>query len=146
MSSNLSGLLSLIEEMPAYRRLLVELEAETGSSRAAVLEAARPYVTAAAYRKLNLPLLVITAQPERAREMAEQLAVWLGREVGLLLEPELLPYQRVATDSSTELDRIEALAALAGKKFSDEPPLLVASVAAFTQKVASYDDFISNWH
>jgi transcription-repair coupling factor (superfamily II helicase) len=146
VSSDLSGLLSLIEEMPVYHRLLAGLEVEAGSSRAVVLEAARPYVTAASYRKLNLPVLVITAQPERAREMAEQLAVWLGREVGLLLEPELLPYQRVATDGSTELDRIEALAALAGKKFSDEPPLLVASVAAITQKVASYDDFISNWH
>jgi transcription-repair coupling factor (superfamily II helicase) len=146
VSSDLSGLLSLIEEMPAYRRLLAELEAKAGSSRAAVLEAARPYVTAATYRKLNLSVLVITAQPERARELAEQLAIWLGREVGLLPEPELLPYQRVAMDSSTELDRIEALAALAGRKPSDEPPLLVASAAAFTQKVASYNDFISAWH
>jgi transcription-repair coupling factor (superfamily II helicase) len=146
VSSNLSGLLSLIEEMPAYRRLLAELEAKKGSSRAAVLEAARPYVTAATYRKLNLPLLVITAQPERARELAEQLAAWLGREVGLLPEPELLPYQRVATDSSTELDRIEALAALTGKKTADEPPLLVASAAAFTQKVNPHDEFVSAWH
>jgi len=145
MSSNLSGLLNLIEEMPAYRRLLAELEAKTGSSRAAVLEAARPYVTADAYRKLNLPLLLVTAQPERARELAEQLGIWLGRDVGLLPEPELLPYQRVATDSSTELDRIEALAALAGKKLCDEPSLLVASAAAFTQKVASYDEFVSAW-
>ena len=87
MSSDLSGLLSLIEEMPVYHRLLAGLEVEAGSSRAVVLEAARPYITAAAYRKLNLPVLVITAQPERAREMAEQLAVWLGREGGLLLEP-----------------------------------------------------------
>ena len=56
---NLSGLTSLIEEMPAYRKLLDELEEREGKPRAVLIEAARPYLTAALYKDLQLPVLII---------------------------------------------------------------------------------------
>ena len=99
---SLRGLLPLIEEMPAYRRLLAELESEKGSRRVVVLEAARPYLIAALYHHLKRPLLLITSQPQRGRHLAEQLSMWCHRPViKLLPEAELLPYQQAISDSST---------------------------------------------
>ncbi len=141
----LSGLLQLIEETPAYRRLLAELRG--ASSRAVVLEAAKPYLIAAVYHSLGLPVLVVTSQPERAKELAEQLSIWCrSARVGRLPEPELLPYQRAISDSSTELERIRALSALAANQSDSGVPLIVASAPALMHKVASYSDFISAGH
>ena len=73
MQLNLTQLLHLIEEMPAYRRLVDELGQKNGSARVAVLDAAKPYLIAALYQSLHLPMLVVTAQPENCKRLYEQL-------------------------------------------------------------------------
>ena len=49
--------------------------------RVAVPDAARPYVAAALYHGLRLPVLVVTARPESARKLHEQLATWAARKL-----------------------------------------------------------------
>jgi len=146
-----TNLLHLIEEMPAYRRLVDELEQKRASPWAAVLDAAKPYLIASLYHHLSIPILIVTAQPENSRKLYEQLLTWCSSDaVKLFPEPEALPYERIASDTSAELERLQALSAMAGIGDNNtsikSPPLVVASATAFMQKVTPYDDFTGTSH
>jgi transcription-repair coupling factor (superfamily II helicase) len=114
---NLSLLLSLLKEMPAYRQLVGELSAAKDEHKAVILDAAKPYFIAALYDELNLPLMVVTAQPESARKLHEQLRAWCSPSVELHRLPELdfLPYDsyRLSAISYQMLERLRALSTLA---------------------------------
>ncbi|MBI2329157.1 MAG: transcription-repair coupling factor [Chloroflexi bacterium] len=152
MELNLTQLLYLIEEIPAYRRLVDELGQKNGRSRVAVLDAAKPFLIAALYQSRQRPMLVATAQPEDAKKLYEQLLVWCpANPVKLFPEPDALPYERVASDNSTEMVRLQALSALAnvagdGEVTTKTPPLIVTSAAALMQKTAPYRDFTAVGH
>jgi transcription-repair coupling factor (superfamily II helicase) len=146
MSLNLGQLLHLIDDIPAYRRLVAELQQSNGSTRAAVLDAAKPYLIAALCRSLQVPVLMVTAQPENSKKLYEQLSTWSDFQVKLLPEPDALPYQRVASDTSAELERLQVLSALANIEPTADAPLVVASASAVMQKTASYNDFTSACH
>ncbi|MEK7353314.1 MAG: DEAD/DEAH box helicase, partial [Chloroflexota bacterium] len=149
---DLSKLLSLIEEMPAYRRLVDELEKKGDTSRAAVLDAAKPYLIAALHQRLTVPMLIVTSQPESSRKLYEQLLAWCPSiDIKLFPEPESLPYEFVATDTSSEMERLQALAALANIGGDDNAstkgsPVIIASAAAFMQKVTPFSEFTSAAH
>jgi transcription-repair coupling factor (superfamily II helicase) len=102
--------------------------------RAGVPDAAKAAFTAALLRKRDRPSLVIVAKAARARELADELAAWLGPEgagrVRLCPERDALPYERGAPDPWETQARLDALAALAG----DAPSVVVASVAAVGQR------------
>ncbi len=144
---DLTGLLHLIKEMPAYRQLVDELEQENGSGRAAVLDAAKPYLIASLHQRLSTPMLIVTTQPEDSKKLYEQLLIWCpSMDVKLFPEPEALPYEFISSDTSTELERLQVLSAMANIAGDENttttgPPLIIASAAAFTQKVTPYSDF-----
>jgi len=144
---DLSQLLSLIELMPAYERLLEELPGNRDGT-VQVLSSAKPYLLAALYESLRLPMLVVTAQPESCKKLHEQLLNWCpSRQVRLFLEPDVLPYERLASDVTTELERVQVLTSLAGGDADDaRPPLVIASVPALLGKVPSQHDFASTGH
>ncbi len=144
---NLTQLLPLIEEMPAYRQLVDELKQPDGSTGVAVLDAAKPYLIAALYHRQRLPMLVVTAQPENSKKLYEQLLTWrASTRVKLFPEPDALPYQRIASDTSTELERLQVLSALAKIEPTPDPPLVVTSAPAIMQKITPYRDFTSTGH
>ena len=147
MQLNLTQLLHLIKGMPAYCQLLEELKQRKDSTMAALLNAAKPYFIAALYQDLKLPMLIITAEPENSQKLREQILAWCGSsQAKFFPEPDALPYQHIASDTSTDLERIQALSALAGSEPTVEPLIIVASAPALMQKVASYNDFTSAWH
>ena len=152
MQLDLTQLLSLIEEMPAYRQLIDELERKNGNTRVAVLDAAKPYLIAALYQSRHRPMLVVTAQPENSKKLYEQLLVWCAsNQVKLFPEPDALPYERIASDNSTEMERLQALSALANVAGGDDttataPPLILVSAPAFMQKTARHSDFTAASH
>jgi len=147
MPLNLTQLLSLTEEMPAYHQLVQELLGQNNNIKVAVLDAAKSYLIAALYHTRRLPMLVVTAQPENSRKLHQQLLTWCNStQVKLLPEPDALPYQRVTADTSAELELIEVLSALINQNEPANPPLVVASVSAFMQKTTPYSDFISTCH
>ena len=147
MQLDLTQLLYLIEEMPAYRQLVAKLRQTNGSPRAAVLDAAKPYLIAALYHSLKRPIFVVTAQPEDGKKLYEQLLTWCrSRQIKLLPEPDSLPYQRVASDTSTELERLQVLSALANIEPTADAPLVVASAPALMQKTTRYSDFTAACH
>ncbi|MBN1136071.1 MAG: hypothetical protein JXM73_05775, partial [Anaerolineae bacterium] len=152
---NLSGLLPLIQDVPAYRRLVDEIEGRTPAEARdperglGVIGAARPYLTAALYRQLRRPIVLLTARAERVMQWAEQLRVWTdSRSIYAFPEPDALPYERVPWARETICDRLAALTALvtwkdAERKEADgpEPPLVVASARAVMHKTLPLREF-----
>ena len=114
---DLSCLLSLLKDVPAYKHLAGELRTAKGEHRAVILDAARPYLIAALYEQLNSPFMVVTAQPETARKLHEQLRVWCSASAELHRLPELdfLPYDKsqLSALSYQMIERLRALATLA---------------------------------
>jgi transcription-repair coupling factor (superfamily II helicase) len=143
----LTRLLHLASEMPAYPQLINRLnQPDATSTTASVLDAAKPYLIAALHKKLGLPLLLVTSQPEDAKKLYGQISAWLGPDtVNLFPEPDTLPYQGVASDTATELERIRILAATANRGATG-PPLIIASAPAIMQKVVSFSDFTRASH
>ena len=134
---DLSRLLDLIEDTPAQRQQLY-------GKGLILLDAAKPYLIAALYRGWRRPVLVATARPEHAKKLAEQLSTWTGTVVSAFPEPDALPYERVASGPSTELDRLRVLSALASCGTDEKPakpPLVVASAPALMTKMPSFTDF-----
>ena len=122
---NLSCLLSLLRELSAYRELAGRLSTAKGEHRAVVLDAARPYLLAALYEDLKVPLLVITGQPEGARKLYEQLRAWCPSWAELRRLPELdfLPYggSQLSAVSYQTVERLRTLAALAQYQRAPSP-------------------------
>jgi len=147
---NLSPLLSLIQEMPVYRHLVRELSTAEGEHKATILDTAKPYLIAALYKELNLPLMVVTGQPESARKLHEQLRVWCSPATELHRLPELdfLPYDNAQPSavSYQMMERLRALATLALYEESDKPPVVVASALAIMNKTMPKRDFATACH
>ncbi len=145
---DLSQLLHLIEEMPAYRQLLSELlQRSKDDIRVGVLDVAKPYLIAALYQSLHLPMMVVTAQPETGKKLYEQILTWRGcGQVMLFPEPDALPHERIASGTPTELERLQVLSALADRVGEQNAPLIVASAPALMQKVTPYGDFTAAHH
>jgi transcription-repair coupling factor (superfamily II helicase) len=147
---NLSCLLSLLKEMPAYRQLVGELSTVKGEHKAIILDAARPYLIAALYEELDLPFMVVTGQPESARKLYEQLRVWCfpSAEVHRLPELDFLPYDssQLSAISYQMMERLRALTTLAFYEESDKPPLIVTSALAIMSKIIPQRDFVAACH
>ncbi len=144
---DLSQLLHLIEDMPAYRQLVEELKQQNGNTKTVVLEAAKPYLIAALYKSLRLPMVVVTAQPEKCQKLHEQLLTWSDSSGAKLFpEPDALPYERIASDTSTELERVQVLSALADINGGENTPLVVASAPALMQRTTPHSLFTSACH
>ena len=169
---NLSGMLSLLEDIPSYRELIEDLRAQDTAQRSlpstlypltlSVLSAARPYLIAALQRDLDRPLVVVTARPEQANQLHSQLCLWSARPESVLLfpQPNALPYERIAWNIETIQQRIQVLATLLqvkGKGGNEEkdddspsfpsfPPIIIASARALMQKTIPLRQFRAGVH
>jgi transcription-repair coupling factor (superfamily II helicase) len=148
---NLSGLLSLLEGVPAYQQFVDTLREQAGAQDSVVrvqglglISPARPYLLAALYRQLRRPVLLLTARAERVSYWTEQLRVWTDSSAILSFpEPDALPYERVPWARETISDRLSVLSALLRHRpdGTEDPPLIVASARAFMQKTLPVREF-----
>ncbi|MFH1924910.1 MAG: transcription-repair coupling factor [Chloroflexota bacterium] len=141
---DLTRLLSLIEDMPAYGQLIIAGPHQVQGRGLVLLDAAKPYLIAALNRQWQQPILVVTAQPGHAKKLSEQLSAWTSTAVRVFPEPDALPYERVTSDATTELERVRVLSMLANCQMGEEPaepPLIIASAPALMMKTVSYHDF-----
>ena len=166
---NLSGLLSLIENIPSYHELLEGLRSRDTAPRSqphpltlSLLSSARSSLIAALQRDLSKPLVVVTARPEQAHQLYSQLRFWSASPESVLLfpEPNALPYEHIAWAIETIQQRIQVLATLlqdlqlptsnpstelrAG--FQLLPPIIVASARALMQKTIPVSEFQAGVH
>jgi len=151
-SVNLSCLIPLVKEVPAYRQLIDDLTEKAGQHRVAVLGAAQPYLVAALHQELPLPMLVMVSSAEDARRFYEQLLVWCNDQSRIILfpEPDALPYERLAPDSFVQQQRLQALASLAEARRKSAPdtqfPLVISSAAAVARKTIPCSEFVAASH
>jgi transcription-repair coupling factor (superfamily II helicase) len=147
---NLSPLLSLLLEMPVYRQLVHELSTTEGEHKVAILDTAKSFLIAGLYEELDLPLMVVTGQPESARKLHEQLRAWCSplAELHRLPELDFLPYDNspLSAVSYQMMERLRALATLALYEESDKPPLVVTSALAIMNKTMPKRDFATACH
>ena len=143
---DLRGMLKLVEELPLFNKLLSDLRSGSADVPVEVIEMAKPFLIAAIHNELKQPFLVVTSQPEKARQLYEQLLNWcLPDDVAILPEPELLPYQRAVPDALAQQERLNALSVLCGKKPASEAPLVVTAVPSLISKVVDYGAVTSSW-
>ena len=143
---NLSRLLNLINELPAYDGLVAELR-QAKTAKADAIEAARPYLIAALNQTLKRPIVVITAHAEESRRLYDQVSIWLGSaDIKLMPEADTLPYERIVSDMPTALERLHVLSALVNAQKDKKPPLAVIPATALIQKTASFGTFAAAFH
>ncbi len=97
----------------------------------AILESARPTVSAFLASRLGCSLLLVTGQPHRAEHLAADLAPWLDIPVELFPSFESLPYERLATNKETLARRQTVV-----NRLANEPIAVVASARALLQTVS----------
>ncbi len=154
---NVSGLLDLLDQIPAFEQLAGALSAEGGAAGLLPLDlvkGTRPPVVAQLYRRVAAPrpapILLLTAKVDTANLWHQSLETWLppGNRLLRLPEPTPLPYDRGPWSDRTRLGRLSVLAGLIGGQHplipATEPPLLVvSSIRAFLQKTLPKRRFIA---
>ncbi|MBI3536485.1 MAG: hypothetical protein HY070_02815, partial [Chloroflexi bacterium] len=127
---NLNGLLPLIESATEFQALTRAVRDHSTTSAAAI-ESARPAILAALAQNLSAPILVLTPRAERAKQIAEEIAIWSRENIShLFTEPDPLFFERIAWSADTISARLAALSALA----LERAPIVVASIRALMQK------------
>lgn len=143
---NLTSLLDAVRRTTSYRRVVDSLRDPGGGASALtqaweLLGAARPAVLASLHMDWPGPILVLAAQPERARHLHEQSRLWSAHPEALWYfpAPDSLFYDRTSWDSETIRRRATVLSALATHDSSGKPPMLFASVwALMTRTVPAH--------
>jgi len=142
----LNRLLKLIEPLSGWKNLLEELR-QRNNKKVVCVNSARPYIIAALYENLHIPALLVTAQPENAKKLQEQLSSWCCNDVLLFPEQDILPYERLTLDATTEIERIKVLSVLAeyseGKQDMNLP-LVVTSASALMSRTTAQSDFVAS--
>ena len=152
----LSGLLSLLNELPAYHHLVDTLQkprsggpsddllSNPQTTPLNLIAPARSYLIAALQQDLGCSLLVVAAQPERAQQIYNELRVWSATPEGVLRfpEPDALPYERVPWAMETVGERLATLAALSTIPY----PLVVTSARALMHKTIPLEEFKGSTH
>ena len=147
---NLSGLLPLLNEIPAYHHLVDTLQESKGGGPShgpfflSLIASTRPYLIAALQQDLSRPILVVAAQPERAQQLYDELRFWSTRPEDVIRfpEPDALPYERVPWAMETIGGRLATLAALS----SPLSPLVITSARALMHKTIPFAEFKAGTH
>jgi transcription-repair coupling factor (superfamily II helicase) len=131
---NVSGLLSLFDQLPAYGELVADLKRRGRRvPPLGLLRSARPALLAALARDLERPLLIVVGQVERATTLAESLRTWSPTPERVMRLPEPLPhfYERAPWSREAISGRLRVLTALTDETAA--PPVVVASARAVMQ-------------
>lgn len=154
---NVSGLLDLFDQIPAFGQLTHALAGDDGLQSLLPLElvkGTRPPVVAQLYRRIatarRAPILLLTAKVDSATLWHQALETWLpsGSRLLRLSEPTPLPYDRGPWSDRTRQARLNVFAGLIAGQHplipaADPPLLVVSSIRAFLQKTMPKRRFIA---
>ena len=156
---SLKGLFELLHSQTAYKELVQSLGSGAMIRAVQAPEAARPFLLAALWDWLGVPVLVIVPRPEDARRFHDSLLSYLGEEAPVYLFPEsdVLPFERLVADAATNNQRLLALSALQDAQQDqqapsentgalNQPPLVVASTAAALRMTLGPNAFLKARH
>ncbi|MEZ4661258.1 MAG: hypothetical protein R2911_27225 [Caldilineaceae bacterium] len=126
---NLSGLLNLLPQLPAYEAMRTAPPTEPQ----ALVHSAHPFVLAGLALHHPGPVIILTARSEMAHQLALNLEAWLppkeqnGAPIHLFAEPDALPFERISWSSETRQRRLTALAALQSRDSTGPKPVVISS-------------------
>lgn len=147
---NVSGLLSLFDQLPAYADLVARLRKHRSpATPLGMLRSAQPALLSTLMRDLDLPLLIVVGQVERANSLVESLRTWSLTSERVVRFPEPLPrfFERAAWSREAISGRLRVLHALTAEATGQNggtadfdagagqaaPPVVVASARALMQ-------------
>ena len=126
----LSNLTHLLSRLPDYERLLEALnQKKSPLALSGLAHVHRAHLAAALHRTTGRPLVLVCADDGEARRMADDLAVFLGKEVPLLPSRDF-QFHPGAASRQWEHQRLELLAALD----RGDCPVLTATVEGLLQR------------
>ena len=134
---NLSALLPRVQAHPSFAQVVRAIEqAETLS----IADPAKAYVLAALHSALNRPVAIVTARPDQARQLWEELSAWSPEPTQVLHfpAPDALPYERLPDDPANTAERVGVLNALATP---GARPLVVLSLRAALDTLQTPESF-----
>ncbi len=147
---NISGLLQLLDELPAFAQTLSAVETKQRQDPLLLPRSARAAVLAQLYRRLNVPTVLLTGRVDSATAWQQALATWLPDEHDLLRlpEPTPLPFDRGPWSERARLGRLVVLTRLLAGQHPLIPaagrgPLIVTSARAFLQKTLPQRRFMT---
>jgi len=132
----------VITDQPQFKQLVEHLRADQ-SGQQSLLQSAQPLLVGALWRKLRVPVLLITPHPDDARQLYDHLLSYWGEDAPVhhFAELEALPFERLTVDTATTHQRLQALAALADTYHDKHPPLVVTSASGLALKTLSTNAF-----
>ncbi len=122
-------MLSLLQQSPEFREIQRRLtEPSDSESHIFVPVAVKPYLISALH-KLDMPLLVITSQPEDAKNLYDELQVWCSDSEMLMYFPEnVFPIHGLYTvDAEIASERLQTLSRVA---LNGSNPVIVSPATA----------------
>ncbi len=155
---DLSGILNVFDELPAYAELVAAVNGDTlavGSAETAVTPlllpaGARAPILAKLFRSRQVPVLLLTGRVDAASRWMQMLEAWLpeDEDVYRFSEPTPLPYDRGPWGETSRLSRLRVLCRLMAGQHPqmpapDKPLLIVSSARAFLQKTLPKRQFIT---
>jgi transcription-repair coupling factor (superfamily II helicase) len=147
-------LLNQIRSLPAYQRLLADLNAGKPQPGLALPRAARLPVLTALHADLGQPVILVTDRADHALALHDELAFWSPDTPRFIFsEPTPLFYEEAAWGTTTRRERLQALTALAAYHlpFADRvgaaqkpstPPVIIASARALMTRTLPRRDFL----
>ena len=117
-------------------------------------EPANAMLIAAVWRAMQVPVVVLTPNPDAAVRVVDQLPTWMGTPdadepgspIRHFVESAGIPFERYEPDRGTAHQRITTLDTLRNHSTEDaNPPLIVASVHAAAERtieIANYDHIV----
>jgi len=141
-------LIQQIRVLPAYQRLLADLQAGNQPTGLALPRSARLPVLAALHADLGQPVLLITDRADHALQLHDELAFWMPDVLRTIFsEPNPLFYEDAAWGSATRRERLQTLTALSAYhlpfvKKPSTPPVIITSVRALMTRTLPRRDFL----
>lgn len=147
--ADFSCLLSLIDNMPAYTRLIRDVAQTNSRHRVIVPDAAKPFVISAFSSRITSPLFLVTPEPDNARQLYDEILVWCSEKTTVLFFPDLdtLPYEHLAPSRTLVQERLHVLSTLAEAASENRTTLnntiVITSAPALMRKIISREKFSS---
>lgn len=147
---NISGILDLIADLPAYTQLAAAVAAGSEIPALILPKGARAVVVAQLYRQQRGPIILLTGRVDTAVAWQQALETWLPADRNLMRfpEPTPLPYDRGPWSERTRAGRLQVLSQLLAGEHPlipavERPPLIVTSARAFMQKTLPQRRFLT---
>ena len=148
---SVSGLLNIFNELPAFGKLMAELDEKKTVPPLTLPTSARAAVLAQLYLQRRVPIVMLTGKVESAAAWIQALEMWLppGDVMRRLPEPTPLPYDRGPWSERCRADRLTVLTRLMAGQHpqipaAELPPLIVTSARGFLQKTLPKRRFMTS--